>query len=237
MALKVKKESEIATAVMEFFADWNLWPEVPLADGGIIDVYAIRGTTTMAIEAKMHLNFQVLHQAYRNKARAHFSYIAVPEPKNTPEFFKRVCKDYGIGVLYIDKKDSIIREGIKPRFNKRIKQPKLADWMKQSAAGSQYDRVTAYSYAIDQIVMNLRRNNNRMNMANVFEKTTYHWKSITSAQECIKTYIRKKIITQFRIESGYLVLNKEYDGKDSARERLHETEVMPERELDVQPDT
>jgi len=207
----ITKESEIAEEVPKFFTEWNMYPEVPIGQGkgiGSIDWIGVKGSVVMAVEAKMNLNFDVLQQAYRNRAYAHFSYICVPNRKNVPEFFARVCKDYGIGVLFIEKETRILREALKPKFNRKIKRLPLKAWMLDSVSGSKDQRTTAYSYALSQIILNLRRSGGRLNIANAFAKTTYHWSSVSSAKQCILTYIRKGIIKEFKHEGGYLILNK-----------------------------
>jgi hypothetical protein len=201
---EIKTEADLAAATISFFPEWDIYCEVPF-QGGSIDIFGVNGVIRMAIEAKLKFNFDVLEQAYRNRAVSTLSYVVVPQPKKNPSFTIKVYKNYGIGILFVDK-NGTVREALKPKFNRNFKKIKLESWMKNSVAGSLHGRETAYSYAMSEITQAIKRNKGRMSFANIFSKTTYHWSSLTSAKACILMYIRKGIIKNIKHDKGYLVL-------------------------------
>lgn len=214
----MKTEIELAEKVLTFFTDWEIYPEVP-CQGGSIDILALKGPVVMATEAKMKINFTVIEQAFRNRAHAHFSYVAVPKPKTLQPFFLRVCREFGIGVLFVNETgDQVVSEVVKPKFNRNIRKLKLEPWMKNSISGSLHGRETAYSFAIKSIVMKLKRSNGRMSIPDIFKETVYHWSSLSSAKQCILSYIGKGIIKNIKHDKGYLVLVRSINLNEDSNE-------------------
>lgn len=218
----IKLETRLLELTLANFADWEFFPEVTInvdrskpvkvkaGVGGSIDMVLRKGNIITTIEGKLKMNFDVLDQAYRNRAYAHFSYICVPNPKKFPDFFRRICKDYGIGVLTVSETDHMVREIMRPKFNRKINVLNLEDWMKKSVAGQLHGRMTTFKYAVHEITTRLVRNKGKMNIANVFERSTYHWGSVTAAKEALLRNIRKGFIKEFTFRGQYLVLTDEY---------------------------
>lgn len=211
----IKTEADLASKILTHYSDWNLYKEVQIShtsNAGSLDIIAERDNIIMTVEAKLKINFDVLDQAYRNRRYGHFSYIAVPKPKNINGFFAKICIDYGIGVLFVDKEGNIT-ELIKAKFNRRIVRLKLEDWMKDSVAGSLHGRSTAFSNTMEKIEFLLKRNKGKINMANLLEKTHYHWGNSRSAKQCILSYIKKGVIKNMKFDKGYLILLRESEIK------------------------
>lgn len=220
MAEILKTEAEFAAKFIEYFPDWDIYEEVPVdiksSTAGSIDIYGVKGIFRMAAEVKLKTNWSIAQQGYRNRAFAHYSYICVPKPKTVENFFLMCCRDYGIGVLFYE--NGAIKEIVKPKINKNIKKRQLEDWMKNSTAGTLHGRESAYSFALSRIIQQLQRSpGGKMNIRNVFERTTYHWSSISSAKNCILLYIRKGIIKNITHEKGYLILKPSKTGTSNSQ--------------------
>jgi hypothetical protein len=211
MTQKITSETEIALAVVNQMADWEVYKEVPISStshAGSIDIFGCKGLVRMAVEAKLKIHLSVLEQAHRNRKYANFSYVAVPKPKTLDSFFLKICKDYGIGIFLIDG-DGIVVERLKPKFFRKIGKLRLEPWMKDSEAGSLHGRKTFYSTTMANIEEQLKRHKGRININNLLSKSTYHWSNAESAKKCILDYIRKGIIANMRFEAGYLILLRE----------------------------
>jgi len=203
-----KTEADLCEKILLQYSDWDLYKEVPIShtsNAGSLDIIAEKAEVRITIEAKLKINFDVLAQAYRNRRYGHFSYIAVPKPKNVNQFFAKICRDYGIGVLFVDK-DGNVLESIQAKFNRSIVKLKLEDWMKESIAGSLHGRNTVYSITMEKIEHELKRHKGRINISNLLGRSTYHWGNSRSAKQCIMSYIKKGYITNMKYDKGYLVL-------------------------------
>jgi hypothetical protein len=183
------KETELAQYFIDHFEGFEIFKEVPAY--GIIDIVLRSGQITTSIEVKCSLNFEVIEQAFNNINMANYSYIAVPKPKSK-SFAYRICKEYGIGVLVLAKRNSnsrpefyTIEELVKPRFNRKISKLELHDWQKESVAGSQNERMTAFKNSVRDIVQYVQRNKGKVHIKDVLKNVSTHYSSISSATQCI----------------------------------------------------
>ena len=203
MAKEPIKESNLAKHFVEFFSEaHDVYKEVPA--GGIIDIIAVSGPIVIGIEVKTSLNFKVIEQAVNAKKYCHFAYVAVSRSRLS--FAEFVCREYGIGILMWDKFHGV-KEMVKPKMNRKPIKIKLYDYMKQSEAGSQNNRVTAFKNTINQIVSHLNRNNGKDTIDNTLSSIDYHWRSPTSAKSCLYQWISSGVITEFGRDGKYLFIN------------------------------
>ena len=200
------KESELALKFIEYFSEgYEIFKEVPA--GGIIDIYAKCENIGTAIEVKVSLNFEVIGQAFQNIHCAHFSYIAIPISKHGVSWIqKRICREFGIGILVYDSKCELVSEIIPPRFNRRARLPKLKEYMKESVAGSQNDRVTAFSASVREIEQYLKRKGGQAHIKDVLKDVQHHWSTNSSATQCIRTWCNKGIIKSFEFKKAHLII-------------------------------
>lgn len=199
------KETELAEKFIEYFSDnYEIYKEVPAC--GIIDFVAKSDNTTIAVEVKLSLNFDVIEQANRNKGYCDYSYIAVPCPKST-HFGYQICKMLGIGVIVFDEWGNIHEKvnPIKNRHNRYFKL-KLEPYMMRSVAGSKNDRMTEFKVTIENIVQYIKRHPD-CTLKECLENTKYHWSNFSGAKSCIYQWIKNGVITEFRLENGILKLN------------------------------
>lgn len=203
------KEQELATHFVDFFSDHDVYQEVP--GSGIIDIIAVKRPIVTAIEVKMCLSMDVIEQAQKNTQYAHYSYAAVPSLKRGYfGFASRVCKDYGIGILTWNGKQ--VTEVSPPRLNRTIHKLKLADWMKESFAGCQSGRMTAFKATVREIVRKLEWYKGTHPIKATFAEINHHYSSVTSAQSSICSLIRSGDITEFTYDKGHFILNKKDPG-------------------------
>ena len=225
------KEPELADKFICFFSGgYDVYPEVPAQ--GIIDIIAYRAPVVIAVECKMQFGFDVLEQAVKNKAFAHYSYIAIPKPiRKFSPLKEAVCKSQGIGVLTYDfaepkknnrnasqvlkglDKDTLladrIREVVKPCLNRKIVKPNLEAWMKQSVAGSQSQRMTAFKNTVAEIERLLEKKG-VIKVDEALRRIKHHYGSISSAKSSLYGLCKKNIITSFTMEKGvFRVTGKE----------------------------
>lgn len=93
------KETFLAQKFADYLSCYDLYFEVDYHR--CIDIVAIDGKYSIAVEVKTTFNFKVLEQAIYNARNLSFSYIAVPKTKDDMEFQKKLCADYGIGLSLI----------------------------------------------------------------------------------------------------------------------------------------
>lgn len=220
-------EAELAKQFIQFFSGgYDVYPEVPAQ--GIIDIVAVRHPVVIAIECKMQFGFDVLEQAVKNKQFAHYSYIAIPKPKKGLSKLKEsVCKHCGVGVLtysvdepkgkrkkqsqvvqQLGEDDQLagrIKEVVRPQLNRKINRPALQPWMKQSIAGSQHQRMTAFKNTVAEIEK-LLATKEAIKVDTALRRIKHHYGSLSSAKSSLAGMCKKKVITSFTMSKGYFHL-------------------------------
>lgn len=194
------KETDFAAKVIEYFNDeqHEVYPEVPCA--GIIDIVVKSGPVIIAVECKLNFGFDVIQQAFKNRNYAHYSYIAVP--KDRQGFPKKICQDYGIGILSFYRDEHVV-ETLKPKLNRKIIKPKLHDWMKLSTAGSQNDRMTSWKYWKDDVIRILtRRGSLGLEPKQLFETGYRHYAKVEYMKRNLITYIKSGLVANAEFRDG-----------------------------------
>lgn len=219
----IKTEADLAAKFIEYFADkYEIYKEVPTV-GGCIDFVAVNPNFRIGVEVKTSLNFKVIEQAFYQRPFFNYTYIAVPGTKGS--FALEICKTYGIGVLeYFQtgrRPGYNVSETVRPKINRTPRLITLAEYMKRSVAGSQNDRVTAFQFTVETFVARLRRErNNRMLLKTLIAEEKHHWSTNTTAKNCIYTWCRTGVITEFYIEDGYAILKKPQNDEFSRQNTL-----------------
>ena len=196
-------EIELAEKFIAFFGpEYEIYKEVP--GYGIIDIVAKSGPITIAVEVKVRLDFRVIEQAKNNMQYCTYSYIAVPASVRK-SFGYQICRDYGIGVLSC--RESCINEEVIPKINRKRKYYllHLEEYMKRSVAGSRNDRITAFKATIERMTLYIKQHPG-CTLKECLEKIDFHWGNIYSAKGSVYQWIRRGIITEFKLENGKLIL-------------------------------
>lgn len=206
-------EKDLAQKFVEYFSSYDLYFEVDYA-GHQIDIVALEGSITTAIEVKTSFNFKVLEQALMNKPYFNYSYIAVPWFKDS-EVQRRLCKDYGIGlIVYNDKwRYNEVEVLVQPKLT-RIKSDKLvnrlSDRHKNSKPGTKSgdsEKVTAFQLTVDNLKQQIKRHPEQT-IKETIESISHHYRNDLMAKNNIYQWTRKGIITGVEIENGRYILTE-----------------------------
>lgn len=214
-------EAALCIKIIDYFAEFDIYKEVP-GGGGIIDIVAVKTGIRTGIEAKMHLSFEVIHQAYEARNQCHYAYCAVPVKSwRLHPAQKALCLHYGIGVLgCMELKDrsfmlaqrgkkagSIITHEIKeiiaPVFNRHARKIFLHDYMKRSQAGSQSSRMTAFGYFVECFTTVVARHPTGIEFQRCFEELTFkHYRTVSLFKNAAALYCRTGVIKNIEFYNG-----------------------------------
>jgi hypothetical protein len=113
------KETEVAAAVVAWLeeAGWDVYQEVQVKRfGRVADIVAVMDRRIWIIECKTSLSIAVIGQAYEWQESVHWVSVAVPVMAKRkggypirgqrPRFVNRVLRDYGIGLIKVERKKS-----------------------------------------------------------------------------------------------------------------------------------
>lgn len=201
------KETELAKVVIQWLKEqnWEVWQEVQFESyGPTIDIYAMKGKISWAIECKLTLNLKVIEQAYRS--RAIIKSIAIPN-KNYIEFGKKVCGDYGIGIITVSKSGNInYKSGKLNRENYKFSNKKIEYLQKMPKnycdAGSKSGHWTPYKHTIDSVKMYIKKNQGCSFKDVMSNLEHHHYASDATAKACIKKDLEKFESKWCKIEDG-----------------------------------
>lgn len=149
------KESELAKIFIDWWNDgqgYEVYPEVPVP-GGVIDFVATDGSICIGCEVKRSLGMICLEQCYRRQPYFHYTYACVAATTRM-RFKTMMASQLDVGVIIVSNPESqhrVIRENVKPKLNRKASPPDLKEYMKESTAGSQSDRVTAFGHTVKQM--------------------------------------------------------------------------------------
>lgn len=211
--MKNQSEEELAKHFIDFFRDQDLYFEVPA--GGIIDIVVKSGYVTTAIEVKTTFNFGVLEQAIKNCQYTNYSYIAVPasDKPYTRHFQEKLCRDYGVGLLVyqspVHGRTEGITETVKPRLNRLVYRIKLHEYHKESVAGSQSNRMTAFKNYVRTLQQHIRRHPSGISLKKVFDEGFVHYASVSVFKRCLSDHIRTGLITGMKLHEGVIYPDKQ----------------------------
>ncbi len=146
-AMKFKSEKDLAKVVVKWLTvqHWEVWQEVRFGRGGPVhDIVALRGRCLWIIECKKTLGWDVLAQAWRANANLisvatpHAPFLGTYRTNNKGRFLERVCRDYGIGILFVSPDqlqnvdnpdlepgdeyfwDKLVEEQVRPKFRRNL---------------------------------------------------------------------------------------------------------------------
>ena len=113
------KETELAQKFVEYLKIYDLYFEVDYYRS--VDIVALNGNISIALEVKTSFNFKVFEQALENRNHFNYSYIAIPDFRDD-SIQRKLCEDYGIGLLAYDSKRGYgdVREYVHPKLNRHV---------------------------------------------------------------------------------------------------------------------
>lgn len=211
-------EADLALKFIDYFAEFDIYKEVP-GGGGIIDIVAVKTGIRTAIEVKIHLSFDVMQQAYEARNQCHFAYAAVPMKEwGMHAAQKALCLHYGIGVMGFreihntyhglgrNTKPPVyheIREILAPKFNRHARKIFLHDYMKRSQAGSQSSRMTAFRYFVECFTAVVSRHRDGVDFKKCFEDLEFkHYRNVSLFKNAAALYCRTGVIKDIEFIAG-----------------------------------
>lgn len=219
-------EADLAIKFIDYFAEFDIYKEVP-GGGGIIDIVAVKTGIRTAIEVKVHLSFEVIHQAFESRVQAHYAYAAVPvKTWRLHPAQEALCKHYGIGVIgCMELKTSMgsfnrnnehkiatheIKEIIAPKFNRHARKIFLHDYMKRSQAGSQSSRMTAFGYFVECFTTVVARHPEGIEFKECFEQLTFkHYRNVSLFKNAAAKYCQTGVIKNIDFIKGRFIYKKQ----------------------------
>jgi len=209
---KVMKETELAQKFVDYLSGYDLYFEVDYFR--CVDIVALNGITSSAIEVKTTFNFKVFEQALGNRNHFNYSYIAVPS-FNDWFIQQRLCKDYGIGLLLYDGRRGYeeVREIVHPKLNRHANNKRLIERLhernKRSLPGSKSGdsgKITAFGCTVENAVRYVQRHSG-CSMKEMIDNIGHHYDSNMIARRNIYTWIHKGVIADIIFQGGKLYIN------------------------------
>lgn len=200
-------EEELAKVVISTLQgwQWEIYQEV-IGHGGRCDIVAVNKNIIWAIECKTSFGFPVLEQAFNWINKAHYVSIAVPRPKANlynSSLGKRICLDYGIGVLCVNSGNrDEAHEIVKPKLHRKIIIPfKLHEEQKtiKNAGTTGGGYWTPFKRTVNNLISLVERKPG-IEFKALMKELEHHYSSLASAKSCLKNFIGTKVIPELRTE-------------------------------------
>ncbi len=107
---RFRREAELYPILKKYFErqGYAVYAEVPAQHGGYVDLLAVRGERSAAVELKLRFSRLALRQAARNHAFVWQSFVAVEGPWKPDRRRRRMFTRRNVGLLLVEK------DGVKP---------------------------------------------------------------------------------------------------------------------------
>lgn len=203
-------EIDVGGPVKKWMEDrgWTCYAEVPCHDK-VADIVATRYPVVAVVECKTTLTLALLSQIdfWIRIGNAHQYWIAVPTTRHMHDrdFAIRVCKEHGIGVLFV-KRNGEISEKSRPKFWRDSK----PSWKLNEAQTSQIPGTsggghwTPWKQSISAITMQVASGPKKIK--DVVKSIKHHWKNDTSAVRCILKQIDNGIIKELERDGDTIMI-------------------------------
>lgn len=193
------KEVELAQHFVRYLEGFDLYFEVDYYR--VIDIVSINSGISAAYEVKTNFNFKVFEQAVENAQHFNFSYICVPDFRDS-WFHRRLCDDYGLGLLMYDDRRGYgdVREYVSPRLNRHANNEclieRLSNVSKKSKPGAQTGdgkRITAFAVTVENAERYVRGHSG-CTLKELMENITHHYRNNQAARTNFYQWIHKGVI-------------------------------------------
>lgn len=204
-------EKDLAQHFVKYLSCYDLYFEVDYFRS--VDIVALEGGVSSAYEVKTTFNFKVLEQAVINSKYFNFSYICVP-CFNDWSFQKRLCNDYGIGLLVFDDHarcdTNEIIELVRPQLNRHttnlLLKNRLHQINKLSKPGTKSgdsEKITAFSITAEQVARFVGRNPG-CTMKDMVNQISHHYDNDRLACVNLSNWIRSGVIKGIEVKDKKL---------------------------------
>lgn len=187
---------------------FEVYQEVQIGQGGlVIDVVGTLGPFVVAIECKATFGLAVIEQAERWTRSAHYSWVCVPlsDTSGSRHFAERVCRDMGIGVLYVIPElvdvatpaphfGPVVQEEVHARFNRHaatreIRRHLLEGQKTAAPAGTQGGGRWTPFRATCEAVREVVTASPGISLRDAIEGIRHHYASVSAARACLSKWI------------------------------------------------
>lgn len=214
----MSREVKLAEKVVRFYSDFETYKEQQLPSGRC-DIVVKSGALITAVECKVSFSPEVIRQAMAHRGYCNYSFVAVPTPKNINNHYaaKCICKELGIGIIYVNPKEFSFAgktyEGIgvtinlEAKYRRKIGAIILDEKQKLAVAGAQNNSQSAFKITVREIEEKIKwYHKDGIRLEELFSEYSYHWSSPQSARQCFSKYVRDGILPQFKIINGFISL-------------------------------
>jgi len=202
------KETELAKFFVTYLSCYDLYFEVDFHR--CVDIVGILDRKiSIAVETKLHLNFEVIEQARYNSQHFNFSYIAVPLNHGITHIQKVICELFGIGILVWDERNERfpVFEYLPPKLNRYCKiqriLARLSNINKLSLPGSQSgdgNKITAFGQTVEKLKDCVRRwPGQTLKTIIDSDEMSHHYRSDSIARSALATHIKSGLIKNIEI--------------------------------------
>lgn len=216
--MKKNKEVDLAEKVISWLEKngWDVYQEVLCKTGRRIDIYAVKGHDTWAIETKLNFGLTVIEQAYRNKVFAHYSSVAVPTIRKNLRFRLfglDICKHYGIGNINViktswrkrgrykgviassfDIKSDIGLRNASPLMVQLHKEQKVFAKVFAKAGNNKGKFWSPFKATVQKIEGYLEKKKKKVSLQKVIRNIDHHYAHDTSAYGALSKLIQKGVL-------------------------------------------
>lgn len=206
--MKPRSETEIAEKMIEHLTqnEWDVYQEVCLGRSNrAVDILAIRGRVSMAVEAKTSLSLAVIEQAY--EWRHYANHCCIVTPKSPGAFQRRVLEWCGVGAYWVHAGGEISGPHPRPVLSRRTLpdliasiKPEHKHWC---AAGSQHGRYTAFGDTKRKLIDYVARHNGCL-IKDAVESIKHHYSCDKTAIGTLVSWAGTKVMPEIcvRKEGG-----------------------------------
>lgn len=143
----------------------------------------------------------MLEQAYNwiGRNRAHYVSVATPSYINDSNLPGRICKQFGIGVLFV--KYNEVREIVKPKLYRRAKGFKLYEEQKTfcEAGGNQGGHWTPFKQTVRELICLVKKSPG-IEFNQVVKSMNHHYSTFSAAKSCLRGFIGTSVIPELKIK-------------------------------------
>lgn len=201
-------EAELALKFIEHFtnAGQEIYKEVEHGRGRI-DFVSVLAPVRTAVEVKLGANLAVLDQAITNQLYCHYSYVAIPWVRGVyaGSIFMKICTKFGIGVMVYEGRHDEVAEYVAPVMHRKVLPLKLADFQKESIAGSNGGYMTAYKMTMRKIT-EYARSRPGCTLKEAMCAVPHHYSTAACGAASIRKGIERGWIKDFKLDNGKIVL-------------------------------
>jgi hypothetical protein len=207
------KETDIGKSALIYFSEfgWEVYQEVQTRFGNIVDMIVKMDKIIHCVELKTTFSLDVIYQAYFNKTIGNYSSVIVPQSHTRGDFVERICRDYGIGVYYINIYDNSIRQKVPPKLTRRVCKIKLSNEQKHYAeAGNSYGkRWSPYLETKKNLISQVTKSKG-IKLKDLLKQVPHHYCNDITAVASIKKWIGTSALPELKLIDGIVYL-KDYE--------------------------